>query len=215
MEIDLFLCPCCGNRTSYEVLHSAESWRAMEISSKEPEASERVTYFMVRCVSCSDISLWIKDYISVADPNAISDAYLCHPFERPVHDIPPRVLEPYNEARKVEKHSTTAYIGQMRRSLEAVCDHHAAAGRDLYQKITDLVTREIIPAQYGEIAHAMRTLGKHGAHATNYPVDDGDARMMKDLFLSLLEYLYLAPAKLARLKASIEQKSNREESGEP
>lgn len=208
MSASTFSCPHCGNTTTYSILHQEESNYIETCDPTDPQGHLVPTqYFLISCASCSDISLFIKTWYDDGDIEDFFDAHLCYPADRPVHDLPARVMKAYEEARKVEKRSATAYVGQLRRALEAMCNEQGAQGKTLYLKIKDLAAKNIIPQRLCDLAHMLRELGNVGSHDTEYELDDNEVRILKDFFHTMVEYVYIGPAKLARLKASIDAKS--------
>lgn len=200
-----FRCPHCSNRNTYTIECKLPSTLVEEFQGEEQHT--RTMYFLVKCSTCEDASLYIKTEVhNEGDLDDFFDCYQLYPSERPIHDVPMRVMQDYAEARKVEKVSKVAFVSLMRRALESMCDEQGAQGKDLFNKLNDLVSKDIIPKKLGELGHAIRAIGKHGAHATDYKFEDHEVRAIKDFFLTMVEYVYVAPAKLERLKKTMEAK---------
>ena len=53
----------------------------------------------------------------------------------------------------------------------------------------------------------MRQIGNLGAHAGDGEVDFWDAELLDDFFRAVVEYVYVVPSKIARMKQRISQAS--------
>ncbi len=200
-----FLCPHCGNKNTYTIESKVPSGYVE--GTHEDEHFIRTMYFLVKCSACNDVSLFIKtDFYHDGELDDFFDCHQLYPVERPIHDVPKQVRQAYTEARRVEKISKVAFVSMMRRALESLCDEQGAEGKDLYHKLNDLVAKGIIPHKLGDLGQAIRSVGKHGAHATNYELEDYEVRAIKDFFLTMVEYVYVAPAKLESLKKTMGSK---------
>jgi hypothetical protein len=132
--------------------------------------------------------------------------YPLPPLDSEANSVPVAIAREFWEAQRVEKTSKTAYAVLIGRVLERICKDKEAKGRSLNSQIKDLSDRGVIPAQLSEMAHALRFLRNSGAHVTDYSIDDDEVQAMKDFTVTMIEYVYIAPAKLAALKATIEKK---------
>jgi len=52
----------------------------------------------------------------------------------------------------------------------------------------------------------LRNLGNLGAHSSEYNFDYVEIEAMKDFIIAMLEFVYVAPAKIEELRKSIEKK---------
>lgn len=46
----------------------------------------------------------------------------------------------------------------------------------------------------------MRYIGNLGAHASDHEIDTWDAELLDDFFRSVVDYVYIVPSKIERLK---------------
>ena len=81
-------------------------------------------------------------------------------------------------------------------TLEAVCQHEQAKGSSLSERLNHLVTSERIPKTLAEMAHHLRQLRDIGAHLTEEEILPEDVPVIMDFVEAILEYLYVAPAKI-------------------
>ena len=70
-------------------------------------------------------------------------------------------------------------------------------------KLKDLVAKGTFPGYFSEITDLMRQIGNLGSHAGESDVDFWDAELLDDFFRSVVEYIYIAPSKIERLKERI------------
>lgn len=212
MTSALFTCAHCGNTTTASVLQRA-TYTDLLHSAKDPRDSMTMEfyYFMVRCNTCQDISLVMTSEYD-DNPNDIGSADVYYPVQSKLPaGLPAAIAKELREAEKVERVSKPAYAVMIGRAMELLCKDKKAKGRTLQEQLDDLAAKQIIPAQLADAAHALRALRNFGAHATDYEIDASEVQAMKDFFNTLLEYVYVAPAKLATLRQSIARKTKKKE----
>jgi hypothetical protein len=122
----------------------------------------------------------------------------------PSQPIPERIYTIYQEVWPLRHRSPTAFIGQIRRLLEFVCKDKNASGTDLFDKLEDLVTKGVFPGYFAEITDLLRKIGNLGAHADDRELSVWDAELVDDFFRSVVEYVYVAPAKIKRMQRRIQ-----------
>jgi hypothetical protein len=202
-------CHHCGNKAGHHLLCQADSMSVTYSMDNPPETDTiDCTYYLTRCKTCNGISLYYDDELD-EHPGYINEAYLCYPsIIRPSEEIPAVIRKTFNEALKVERISFDAFAILIRRALELLCKDKQASGRNLKEQIEDLARKNIIPITLSEMGHTLRTLGNLGAHGTDYTLDITEIRSMRDFMFAMLEYVYVAPAKLNKLKESIKKKTD-------
>lgn len=128
----------------------------------------------------------------------------------PVEGAPLEVNEDFVEAQKcydAEAYKATIVI--CRRALETMSDLRQAKGKNLFEKIEDLHSRELISKGTFEIATQVRQFGNYGAH----PKDDllggiteRDAGVILEVTQHLLKDVYEIPRKVEKLKKRLQKK---------
>lgn len=204
-----FYCTQCGNRTVADVLGTATETEWLSFNEDEPdEGCPNHTYYsIVKCTTCAVVQLYTYHE---SHEDGLNDAELLYPKERSIaQDVPAIIAREFAEAKKVEKISKAAYAVLIGRVLERLFQDQGAAGKDMYEQIKDLSHRNIIPEPLCKMGHTLRFLRNKGAHATDYDIEEDEVQAMKDFIITLLEYVYVAPAKLAALTATIEKKKER------
>jgi len=94
----------------------------------------------------------------------------------------------------------------MRKCIETICLDKSAVGNSLPKKIEDLGERGVIPQTLSAMATIIKNLGNIGAHSEKIEIDYHDRQSIEDFFLAIVEYVYIAPAKLEKLKVSMSGK---------
>ena len=162
-------------------------------------------YEVVRCITCGEVLIYNFDERYEEDP--IEQGALLYPLKRSIpNGVPSAIAREFNEAQKVERISKTAYAVLIGRVLERLFKDKGAKGKDLFDQIKDLSARGIIPETLAEMGQALRFLRNKGAHASDYEIEENEVEAMREFVITMLEYVYVAPAKLAALKESIERK---------
>jgi Domain of unknown function (DUF4145) len=96
-----------------------------------------------------------------------------------------------------------------RRTLEAILTHEKAVGSKLNHKIDYLLKSQRIPPLLADLAHSGREIGNLGAHfdENEEEVTYRDVSIMLEFLETILEYLYVLPAKVAKVKARLDRTS--------
>lgn len=114
--------------------------------------------------------------------------------------VPDRITKLYEEIWPLRHIAPSAFAGQIRRVLEFICHDQKARGKNLAQQLKDLVTRGALPGHFAETTDLMRHIGNLGAHAGEKNIDFWDAELLDDFFRFVVEYVYIAPSRIERLK---------------
>lgn len=202
-------CVHCGNRTTAELLSQATtSETAISNSSTMDTLDFDVYYSLLKCNTCDAVSLVVNTEYD-DNPSDLEEARLLYPERQAISTgVPKAIRKEYAEAEKIEKASPPAYAVMLGRALESLCKDQLAKGRTLKEQLEDLSTRDIIPRTLCEMGQTLRSLRNVGAHVTDYELDRDEVQTMKEFFLTMIEYVYVAPAKLDGLKKSIERKKS-------
>ena len=201
------VCFHCGNRVplSRFVVH-----RGQELFEQidDQRYAMDFEYHLYRCPTCDGITIYgdFPEY-----PNARSeDHHRIYPQGSRLlpegHKIasrdcvPDRILRLYEQSWPLRHIAPGAFAVQVRRALEMICNDRGAAGRDLYAKLRVLVADATFPGHFAEMTDLMRQIGNLGAHAGDEDVDFWDAELLDDFFRFVVEYVYITPSRIARLR---------------
>lgn len=199
-------CTQCGNDTAAEVIGTVTDthWYYADEENPDSEMSHSFYYEVVKCITCKTVQIFKYEEDNY---EGLDGAKLLYPLKRRIPDgVPVAISREFNDAQRVEKISRTAYAVLIGRVLERLFKDKGAIGERLYDQIKDLSDRGIIPDTLCEMGHALRFLRNKGAHVSDYEIEDNEVEAMRDFVITMLEYVYVAPAKLAALKATIESK---------
>jgi len=121
----------------------------------------------------------------------------------PLTNLPETIEKRYKATLKVqdiEPRSCAVLAGV---TLEAVCNHENATGRTLAAKINNLVNSDRIPPTLAQMARQLKQLRNLGAHDAKDEITEEDVPIILDFLEAILEYLYVAPAKVAAVQARL------------
>lgn len=200
----VMLCYHCGNTTPHKLVHYHSVTEIIYPTEGEPFGIE-YHYFLVECETCGAIAL-----LGSADYEEFrlnwSQAHLLYPPSKELAiNIPERVRKTYLEASRISKIAPNAFAGQIRRALEYLCLDKKATGHTLQEKVRDLANQGIIPPTLAQMTDGIRILGNIGVHATYVDLTPGDVATMDDFFKAILEYVYIAPSKIEKLKERLSE----------
>lgn len=192
-------CPHCGNRTPLEIRHKETRQEELIDTDGDEVGVAEIYYFVTRCKTCDEIALF-SNWEHDDDPEDLERCNLLYPTVKNFPDSVPEVIRlDYEEAKKVEKISPTAFAVLIRKALERLCIDKNGKGRDLAEKLESLSKDGLIPETLSKMTHALRTFGNIGAHAKKTSIEADDAVMLDDFFSAVIEYIYVAPNKINKL----------------
>lgn len=199
----VMLCDHCGNRTTSIIRAEYTDFAPAD---DDPRTTERAftTWYLMQCQQCSRPTLAQSYWVVDQDLKKIILGPLTnilYPREKsPLANLPETVERKYVEALKVSKVSPSSCAVLARKTLEAVCKHENASGKVLAEKLNNLANSGRIPQTLAEVALHLRQLGNLGAHFDEDEVNEEDVPIILDFVELLLEYLYVAPAKIEAVK---------------
>jgi hypothetical protein len=203
----VLVCYHCGNRAFHDKVGSFDSTELYEHMEGQ-RLNERFRYDLYRCSTCDGVSIF-GDFVDYPERPDLPSRRM-HPqgsrLLPPAHMladrdcVPERILQLYEEIWPLRHVSPTAFAGQVRRALEFVCTDQKAAGRTLFEQLKDLAKCGTFPGYFAEMTDLMRQIGNLGSHAGEADVDFWDAELLDQFFRSVLEYVYIVPSKIERLK---------------
>ncbi len=207
----IMLCGHCGNRTTIEKCGEYEATRQKYDSKNDKWYWNRASWRLIECMTCSKPTLFeVNENVSdTLDPVAELDYFhhrILYPsVEAPLTNLPQKVERAYTAALKVRNIEPNAYAVLVGRTLEAACNHEKAPGRTLANKLDYLAQSGRIPSTLAEMALHLRELRNLGAHAAEDEVNEEDVPVILDFVEAILEYLYVAPAKIEAVRARLKK----------
>ena len=161
-------------------------------------ATYDATFVVAVCLACDRPLIYhiINDNVDGVQ-NWFQEAGLVWPDESRLHrSVPQAIRDCYSEAYPIIHLAPSAFAGQIRRALEFLCKDKGAAGRNLAQQVEWLATQQMIPGSLATMAASLRIFGNVAVHATEKKITREEAWALDGFFRSIVEYVYVAPAKL-------------------
>lgn len=158
-----------------------------------------------RCAKCDGFTLQTHVYADWMDPEDVTYDVL-YPQSRDMSSVPPSVKKEYDKARRVRSVDSEFYALGLRRTLEAICTEQGVQKGDLFNRLKKLAEDAKLPGAFVDMADYLRNLGNVGAHQGDVEVTTSDVEAATDFTDAILEYLYVAPARLNLVKASLAQR---------
>lgn len=202
------LCPHCGNQTILVVLaeyqESGPDWGSSGLNGEL-----HIHWTIMRCETCYEISMYQVSFSTEAIDgvqHSTATIKVLYPVDRPeLPNLPVKIEKAYRAALKVKKIESNACAVLVGRTLEAACNQEQAPGRVLADKLTYLAGAGRIPKTLAEMAHHLKELRNLGAHDDEDTVTEEDVPIILDFLEAILEYLYVAPAKVAAVQARLKK----------
>lgn len=198
MELDpqVAYCPHCGNTAPQEF--------GPLFTCPGPEEDETIVCALTQCSTCEYVLL----YEELRDDEFIelADATLLWPEAGRLHNaVPEKVRESYQKAVRLKPIHPPAFANQIGVALERMCKDQGATGRSLADKLRDLRNREILPATLAEMTEKVRVFRNLGSHADDDDeVTPADADAIDEFFRAVVEYVYVAPHRVAEVKKRLD-----------
>jgi len=214
---EIMLCGHCGKHAVFTVCAQND---VKPTFSDDYPGQEITIWRILLCSSCGEPTLersWIEykyerdiDFTALTIPVA-AEKKILYPgakVAKPLTDIPAVIAKEYEATLRVRDVSSNACAVLARRTLEAIFTHEGAIGGSLYQKIDTLLKSTSIPPLLADVAHLGRHIGNLGAHFEKGEATEADVAIMLDFLETILEYLYVIPAKVTLVKSRLNQASS-------
>jgi hypothetical protein len=193
-------CPHCGNRAPQRLIHRQRYLERSWYTATGEEDRDPWSTFVVVCETCGHILLY-ENLADLLEDDEFGKAELEYPKAgRLSAGVPKTICEVYDEAARIRETAPNAFAVQIRRALEALCEDRAAKGRSLAEKLKDLSAKAEIPPVLAEMTDVLRLIGNVGAHGIGESVHPLQASAIDEFFKAVIEYVYVAPAKLRAFK---------------
>jgi hypothetical protein len=202
----LVRCPHCGNRTRHECVHREDYAEILEIIDDRDAIWDEKWWAILKCSTCTALSLYVDHWDDEARKWTTRLAYPV-PRQAPA-EVPPEISHFFDEAMLVSKQSPALAAVALRKCLEGIASDRNASGPTLLAQIRDLANRDQIPQQLADMMNVGRSIGNIGAHYGNVQVTDDDIEALTQFTLALFEYIYVAPARIEALRASLAERKN-------
>ena len=201
-------CIECAGKTSHKVVVSVD--RSGEEGDENFSVQWNSHYQIVQCNGCKtntfrsvssnseecyQVSRDEWDYIEHENlyPSRVEGRKT---LEDEVFYLPSKVQRIYQETIRALNGNSPVLAGiGLRALIETVCKENDAEGRNLIEKIDDLVEKNILTPNGSQILHKIRTLGNKAAHEVK-PHSEKQLGLAMDVAEHLLNDVYILPKKV-------------------
>lgn len=201
------LCFHCGNRVPLQKIaehHGQELFEHIE----DQRYSEDFEYHLYQCPTCRGITIYgdFTEYPRARDSSykrIYPEGSRLLPEKHKIAStecVPEKVIRLYEQSWPLRHIAPGAFAVQVRKALEHICNDQGATGKALVEKLKDLAARQTFPGHFGEMTDLMRKIGNLGAHAGEDEIDYWDAELLDEFFRSVVEYVYITPSRIKRMK---------------
>lgn len=144
-----------------------------------------------KCVHCYQMSIWVRDELVWPRRGA-------GPFPNP--DLPPEVLQVYEEASSILDLSPRASCALSRLAIELLCKHVGATGKTLDNRIGCLVERGL-KQKVQQMLDYVRVVGNDAVHAGQMVMTDtrADAEILLKLVNEIADEIITQPEHIDEL----------------
>ncbi len=208
-------CGHCGKLTIFEVRGEGNKDGA-KIDYNYHDGQDITTWRILECQRCkkptieevkTSYDLIFDEVYGSMEPTSFEIAIL-YPEVRPhLTNLPEPIEKNYRSALKIHNIEPSACAVLVGRTLEAVCKYEKVIGKTLSDKVNNLVNSDRIPLTLAQMAHQLRQIRNLGAHDAEDEVTEEDVPVILDFLEAILEYLYVAPAKIAAVQARLKKTS--------
>ena len=191
-------CAQCGNDARHSLAYREDYSEVIdETEEGEPMYDERWLAILV-CETCRKPSVYHDEWDEQRRRWVPAPIYP-EPLRIP-REVPAQLRTHFLEAASVIDRTPDMSAVAVGVCLEAICKEQRAEGKDLNERIETLRSRGVLPESLIELMHAGRLLRNIGAHFDGATVTLEQARALLEFTAALFDYLYVAPAKVERLR---------------
>jgi hypothetical protein len=202
-EIIQAFCPHCSRNTSHVL-----QWKYRRWDKKGETDISHSSYYVAVCDLCKEVLLYVNhpphdDLADCFEGSVEADTVLVWPDSGgSQQSIPELVRDYYQEAGVVRNVSLNAYAISLRRALEAVCTDRGIDTRPpLAQRLQLLAFKDEMATRLNGMTLFLKDVGNIGAHADRNVTQD-EARLINKLFRLIVDYLYVVPDEITKLKST-------------
>ena len=200
-------CEHCGNQTLFWI-QAGYSWtheEHEEVGDDYIHYTVETSWRILQCPACHKPLL--EEETNIPEMGYLSEKILYPTGRTRLSGLPTKIEAEYAAALKVRSISPSACAVLIGRTLEVMCKHEGVKGNTLVEKINTLVEAERIPSVFADMAHQLRQLRNLGAHAVDDEITSDDVNIVIDFLEAILEYLYIAPARVSAVRDRLKKSS--------
>ena len=191
-----------GGLNSFDTLdyvdHILTTWRILECSiCSRPTLEETNTTYEVEFVGDQGTIFPTLAKSTILYPGARTSISL-------TKNVLKAIEKEYKFALKYVNNDPNACVVYIGRTLDEICNHEKVKEGRLVERLNQLIKLKNLPEPLAAMSHQIRLIRNMGAHSDGkHEVTEEDVPIVLDFLEAILEYLYVAPAKLAAIQARL------------
>ncbi len=194
---NIFQCYHCGNKT---IMDQVGEYKEEFSNDDICGYTESCMYLCPVCKSVTFVERYTDN-----DMNCYVDERILYPvISLDKSYIPVKIKNAFEGSLKSRYTDGALCLIGLRRTLEMICKDKGATAKNLEGKIKELVCQNILPPTLEEASGFARRFGNSAAHADDIEISPYQLDMIIEFMESVIEYIYVLPHKMSRLKKSIE-----------
>lgn len=164
-------------------------------------------WLLFQCPVCKNPTI-ISEYISANEQpiNFTETAYEFPTSNVHFDGVPQNIKTAFDSAIKTKGIDRAICILSLRRTLEMICKEKGASGKDLKDKISDLISQKILPEMMADACWIVRQSGNDAAHADDIIFSEREVEEIIEYVSTVINYLYSMPVRIAKLKQQIQER---------
>ena len=206
--LETHICYHCGNKGIMEIKGEFEN------SGDEYWFFEN--YQLFKCPVCHK-PIVFQEYIS-EDVFDVDDEGIQIPCKEIVfpskkfnNSVPTVIRDAWESAIRIQGTDLNIYALALRRTLELIVKDKSAIGKDLQQKIEDLMNKSVLPDKLRNAADITRLIGNLGAHSTlTDNIGESEVKSIAKFVEYIIQYLYILPSEIEQLSKKTREIKNKE-----
>lgn len=215
IRIKILRCYNCGNETNHEMIFHQVSnilYDMFETEAGWNKANNNFHYYLFKCSTCTGLNIigGFENEININSnkfqrlyPTGPNIRVELHKLDQAKQPVPEKLLKKYEEIWFLRMQVPNAFANQIRRCLEMICNDFHAKGKTLFSKLIDLKEKGLLPGENEELTRVIREVGNIGSHDSGQDLDIWDVELLDEFFKTIVDYLYIVPAKLKRLNTRL------------
>jgi hypothetical protein len=216
LEEKVLTCLHCGNKTLMKQVakHNVTEHEEIYNYSYDPYRPIDVitfgkAWYLYLCPVCIEVTLerhsWFSEEMGPNGEPFVYEDILYPAFSTKENYIPKGVKDAIDAALRVRNLDGAICILALRRALEKMCKDKGAKGKDLFEKIKDLQTKNILPEIINNVSYILRKEGNSAAHADDVDFDTETVNLMIEFTKTILDYVYTLPEKIRKAQERIKK----------
>lgn len=182
------------------------------------EIEEHFYWTLLKCPVCKKVSLVQQFTDETMFDSDNGNRYFFEDNVYPLNqykmdNVPNHISSTFSAALKVKDIDIDLCLVGLRKVLELICKDNKAVGRTLEKKIEDMIQKNIFPKEMEVAYWVIRQAGNKAVHDKNSKFTKYDIDEIAILLYSIINYLYIIPKKMIKLKEKINGDKKEESNG--